>query len=385
MGPAEQAGGKEDLAKTGGKAALAGVKGKIGSAASKLAAHPPGKVGAAEAQGAAVGPTNEAAAGAKAAQVASMDAAPPGSFDKAAFIAAVEAAIARLSPSNLDEAKDFSSSGKSGQIKDAVTSQVSSKKEQATGPVEQATSAPPNAAGVETKVAKPIKVPPKVRATKSVGAAKAMPKKKPKAATDLSAPKNQVDSEMTTAGVTEDQLANSNEPAFVDALGQKKEGEKHSKQAPGPVRAKEAGILGGARSAAGNLATGALAAMSATRTSSIQEVGGKQNTGKAKDEAKRREIAAKLEAIYQTTKSDVEGILSGLDTKVDNLFTTGEAQAKASFDSFYEREMDRYYDARYSGVSGAARWVQDKFSSPCLLYTSPSPRDATLSRMPSSA
>lgn len=343
---------------------MAGVKGKIGSAATKLASHPPGKVGAAQAQDAAVGPANEAAAGAKAAQVANMDAAPPGAFDKAAFIAAVEAAIARLSPANLDEAKDFSSSGKSGRIKEAVTSQVSSKKEQATGPVEQATSAPPNAAGVKTKVAKPLKTPSKVRAPKSVGAAKAMPKKKPKAATDMSAPGKQVDSQMVSAGVTEEQLAKSNEPAFVDALGQKKEGEKHSKQAPGPVRAKEAGILGGARSAAGNLATGALAAMSATRTSSVQEVGTNQTAGKAKDEAKRREIAGKLESIYQATKSDVEGILSGLDTKVENLFTTGEAQAKASFDSFYEREMDRYYDARYSGLRGKARWVRDKFSSP---------------------
>ena len=30
-------------------------------------------------------------------------------------------------------------------------------------------------------------------------------------------------------------------------------------------------------------------------------------------------------------------------------------------------------------------WLEKKFSQPCLLYTSPSPRDATLSRMPSSA
>ena len=31
------------------------------------------------------------------------------------------------------------------------------------------------------------------------------------------------------------------------------------------------------------------------------------------------------------------------------------------------------------------RIVDDAFLHPCLLYTSPSPRDATLSRMPSSA
>ena len=33
----------------------------------------------------------------------------------------------------------------------------------------------------------------------------------------------------------------------------------------------------------------------------------------------------------------------------------------------------------------AAKWAREKYYNRCLLYTSPSPRDATLSRMPSSA
>ena len=36
-------------------------------------------------------------------------------------------------------------------------------------------------------------------------------------------------------------------------------------------------------------------------------------------------------------------------------------------------------DGAWQGVTGFERWKD------CLLYTSPSPRDATLSRMPSSA
>ena len=37
----------------------------------------------------------------------------------------------------------------------------------------------------------------------------------------------------------------------------------------------------------------------------------------------------------------------------------------------------------WSGMGTA--WTYDKDQEDCLLYTSPSPRDATLSRMPSSA
>ena len=39
----------------------------------------------------------------------------------------------------------------------------------------------------------------------------------------------------------------------------------------------------------------------------------------------------------------------------------------------------------YVNVETNAGWTGDDYTGACLLYTSPSPRDATLSRMPSSA
>ena len=51
-----------------------------------------------------------------------------------------------------------------------------------------------------------------------------------------------------------------------------------------------------------------------------------------------------------------------------------------------------YWLARYRSLKGAINWSDEQLSDlvfygaiGCLLYTSPSPRDATLSRMPSSA
>ena len=45
------------------------------------------------------------------------------------------------------------------------------------------------------------------------------------------------------------------------------------------------------------------------------------------------------------------------------------------------------FDARFSATGRTYRYriLNQRLSDPCLLYTSPSPRDATLSRMPSSA
>ena len=54
----------------------------------------------------------------------------------------------------------------------------------------------------------------------------------------------------------------------------------------------------------------------------------------------------------------------------------------ANFIDFYEREVVR---PMVSGYSSGITPNPDILCNRCLLYTSPSPRDATLSRMPSSA
>ena len=54
-------------------------------------------------------------------------------------------------------------------------------------------------------------------------------------------------------------------------------------------------------------------------------------------------------------------------------------EKKASFDGFLHR------DGRPTALVEIRRLNCYSNSFPCLLYTSPSPRDATLSRMPSSA
>ena len=52
---------------------------------------------------------------------------------------------------------------------------------------------------------------------------------------------------------------------------------------------------------------------------------------------------------------------------------------KTEFDSFEIIVCDN------ASTDGSQQWLKENHNQICLLYTSPSPRDATLSRMPSSA
>ena len=89
---------------------------RIGAARRAVAKHPSARSKAAEAAKAAKPPADDKEAQGKTTKAGEMVAAPPGSFDKAAFIAAVTAAIAKQTPKTLDEADKFATSGKSDAI-----------------------------------------------------------------------------------------------------------------------------------------------------------------------------------------------------------------------------------------------------------------------------
>jgi hypothetical protein len=80
------------------------------------------------------------------------------------------------------------------------------------------------------------------------------------------------------------------------------------------------------------------------------------------DEGKRKQVNAKLQQVFNTTQTEVQGILTGLDRKVDEAFTQGEKAARDAFTADHKQRMERYKDERYSGWLGKARWVKDKFA-----------------------
>ena len=320
-----------------------------------LTGHPPPESVAGAAQSAAVAPPDDQQARGKAAQAETMNAAKPGEFNKAAFVAAVNQAVLAQAPKNLDEADKF----QPDDIRGHVTGPMTDAKKTSAGAIETATKAPPPVVGDAKKVT-PL---PPARSPATPAApdpSRAVPDPLPPAATDFSAGPRQVDQEMAEAGVTEPQLRSDEE--FAPALAAKREAEEHSAAAPPAVRAGETATLTAAKAQARMTGTAAMTAMTGVRARGDADVRQGQQGTKSADEKRRAEATARLQKVFDATKTEVESILTGLDKTVDEQFTREEKQARDAFTAEHQQKMDEYKDRRYSGFWGKGRWLKDKFA-----------------------
>lgn len=338
------------------------VKRDIAAKASTAKAHPPAGTEVRKAQDAAIAPADDKEAQAKAAQADKMAAARPGGFDKAGFIAAVNAAVARQAPQNLDEADKFATSGKADQIKTEVLGKVTSGKNAAARDITDRTREAPDTGAAVVKPVTPLPPTPAPPAIAAPDATGAVPDKAPADQTDLRADQCETDHKMADAGVTEQQLARSNEPEFTGALAAKQAGERHTAEAPAAVRATEARQLAAGTASGQAAGQAAIAGMVGAHHTAGQHNASAKSATKAKDEQDRARIAGEIKAIFDDTKTKVESVLNGLDDQVGKRFEDGERDAKAAFTADHQARMARYKDDRYSGLTGKARWVRDLFA-----------------------
>jgi hypothetical protein len=327
-----------------------------------LAAHPPPAGEAAAGQAASLPPQDDKLAQGKAANAERMNAAQPGAFDKAAFVAAVNAAIAQQAPKNLDEADKFAGSGKANAVRAQVAGKVTAGKDQSASQIASTTKAPPDTSAAKDKPVTPLVADKPPAVPGAPNPANAVPDPAPPGATDFSAGPAAVDAQMADAEVTEDQLRKGNEPSFDAALAAKKDGEDHAKVAPGRLRTAESATLTGAKADARAVGAGAMAGMAADRRLAGTAVDSGKVGAKDADHGKRAQVTATLGKVFDATQRDVTAILDGLDKKVDDRFGAEEGTARAAFTAEHKRRMDAYKDARYSGLLGKGRWLKDKFA-----------------------
>ncbi|AGP52672.1 hypothetical protein M271_05225 [Streptomyces rapamycinicus NRRL 5491] len=338
------------------------VQSDVAAKKRKLAQHSPATTESRSAQDAAVAPPDDKEAQGKAANAEKMNAAKPGEFDKAGFIAAVNEAIAAQAPKNLDEADKFADSGKADKIKGEVDGKVTDGKKASSKDIETTTKAAPDTSKAKEKQVTPMKPDQPPANPGAPSAADATPQQQPPEVTDFSEGPKKTDKQMADADVTEEQLAKSNEPEFNAALGEKKKAEQHSAKAPAQARGAEKQQLATAKSQAAASGTQAMSALTATRAGAGKQVDGGKGEAKSKDEQKREEVTAKLQKVFDAAKKDVEGILEGLDGKVDKQFEEGEKKARDAFNKDQKRRMKEYKDKRYGGFWGPAKWAKDKIA-----------------------
>ncbi|MFD8009283.1 hypothetical protein [Streptomyces sp. NPDC058955] len=327
-----------------------------------MAAHPPAAAESKAAQDAAVAPPDDKEAQGKTANAEKMNAAKPGEFDKAAFVAAVDKAIEAQAPKNLDEADKFSKSGKADKVKEEVDGKVGEGKDTSAKDIETTTKAPPDTSAAKDKPVTPLTPDRPPADPGAPSATDAIPEKQPPAVTDFSQGPAENDKAMADAEVTEEQLAKGNEPEFDEALKAKKTAETDSAKAPGKAHTAEDQRLATAKAGAAAAGAQAMNTLTATRAAAGKAVDGGKGETKSKDEQKRAEVTAKLQKVFDATKKDVEATLTGLDQKVDAAFTTGEKAARDAFTADHKARMKKYKDKRYGGFLGKGRWLKDKFA-----------------------
>ncbi|ALO92072.1 hypothetical protein SHL15_0886 [Streptomyces hygroscopicus subsp. limoneus] len=338
------------------------VTADIAAKKQKLAQHRPATAESRSAQDAAKAPPDDKEAQGKAANAEKMNAAKPGEFDKAAFIAAVNEAIAAQAPKNLDEADKFADSGKAEKVKGAVDGKVTDGKKASAKDIETTTKAAPDTSKAKEKQVVPLRPDQPPANPGAPSAEDATPRQQPPEVTDFSEGPRKTDQQMADADVTEEQLARSNEPDFTAALGEKRKAEQHSATAPAQARTAEKAQLATAKSGAAAAGAQAMNALTATRNAAGKQVDGGKGEAKSKDEQKRAEVTTKLQKVFDATQKDVEGILEGLDGKVDKQFEEGEKKARDAFTTDQKRRMKAYKDKRYGGFWGPAKWAKDKIA-----------------------
>ena len=321
--------------------------------------HAPASSKAAAAHAAVQSSSNEVPSRAAAKQTDEMDRQKPKPFNREAFKAALLKKIEDTAPKTLEAADDFKTNNNLNSVKSDLNGQVANEKKESQGPLTEKVEAKPDPSGIDPKPSTPLP-PPETGAPPQIAAAGAAPKPASNQDISLDAGPKELDRQMAESQVTEEQLKDSNEPDFQDALAQKKDVEKQSVAAPQAYRAQEPQLLHAAQAEAQTLATKGTLGMHGTRAHAFGTVAGHQADAKTEEETQRLKIFGDIDGIYQTTKSQVEARLKKLDTDVSSTFDAGAAAAQSAFEDYVDVHMSAYKKARYDRIGGGLLWAKDK-------------------------
>lgn len=322
--------------------------------------HAPAATESQAAQAAAVSPDSEVESQAQGQQVADMDQQEAGTFDAAAFKQAVMDKVDAAAPKTLEDADKFKDEGLLGKIKDTLSGEAKTAGESAAAPIADKAEQEPDASSITPRESTPLEAPdsgapPQIDA----GAAKPKPKPDSEVSGPMQAESQNLDQQMADAEITEEQLANSNEPQFTGALSAKQDAQAKATEAPQVYRQQEQATLTSAQSEAQTIGQNETQAMHGQREAAMGQLQGLQEGTKSQDEQKRSEVASHIDGIYQETKAAVDGILGGLEGEVMNRFNAGADQARSAYEDYVAPYMEDY-KKRYDGLMGAGRWVADK-------------------------
>lgn len=329
---------------------------RLDESAKRARTHEPASAKANQAQAAALPPGNEKLAGAQANKVEAMQEAKTGKPEPASFLEMLRGAIRKAMPTKTEDTEDFMEGDDRQKLKDSLAGSANEQTEASAGDLAAATNQTPDTGAVPGKEVAPLPSPPPPSAPPAVGAVGAMPEPKPEEEVSLAQGTNDINKKFSDEKITVPQLLKANDPRFTAAAQQKQSVEAYANTAPGRYRAAEKGILNQAVAAAKGDEQKGLAAFKGQGGKAAAGVKERQLTAKEKDEKARKDVADRIQAMFDATKARVDAKLAKLDEEVPRIFDAGTELAVMKMKDYVEKR----FDERYSGISGKALWLSDK-------------------------
>ena len=307
-------------------------------------------------------------------QVGEMDEQEPQLFDAATFKKLLLEQIKKILPKNEEEADKFPGSGKMNQVQQNAGQQVASEKEKAGGAIKNASSKEPDPASVTARPVDPLAPPIPGVEPKPLPAGKTKPpfRNNSEVKQPLVDDAKRMDDEMATNDVTEEQLAKSNEPEFLDAMKAKGTAKSSVETSVTQFRQDEQGVRDKHEQQAQKQGKDTTSEMFANRKGLLADAAGKQDQTSKDNTSERAKISEEINGIFLKTKTDVEKVLGPadgsregiIDKEVNDRFDKASKWANLRFEGYIRRKMDAYKKERYGSWFDPRGWgkrIKDTF------------------------
>lgn len=301
------------------------------------------------AKAAAAVPDGERKSKARGQQVEQLDQQKSGSFTAIGFKSKLKERIKEVNlPEKQGDAENFEKRNNINTVNRDIKKDVMTSKNSVTGSIQAVAKKEPNEAEIAQR--KSTALPdPKIGSKVNIKATDAMPPKR--GDSELSVPiaksYKAVEQQFAKNNITDEQLANSNEPDFIDALNAKKAAKENAENAPKEFKNAENKKLEASKQAAQSKTNSTMEGMHHSRKGLLDSVTNKQHKAGKEDTAKHKDVVEKLNTIYQETKKSVGEQLNDLETKVTQLFDDGAKKAKSAFEKEVTQKLEDYKAKRY--------------------------------------
>ena len=342
---------------------LVALKQKIDQAAKKNKQHEPTAKKVEETKKAVhVNPALDKSSQAQAKQVDEMGNQKPKKFDANKFATDILNNIRRVIPANEREMEnDGTSSSKMAEAQQSMSNSLEQEKTKSGGEMGGAVTATPDVSSIPNAEISPLKPEVAETSTPIKGAAIAPDLKRP-AETSLNKESAQIDDKMKDSGVSETQLANSNEPAFQSAVLEKKKSQDKAKGTHQEYLLSAKPIVQNSEKQSALQTSTTVAQASQKKKTGFSQVERKKAEQKAKEELTRTKIAQDLERIYNATKTKVEARLENLNTKVNEMFDQALKNANTTFENnVRQRTETSFLDDLISWATGIPKKIENVF------------------------